>query len=159
MKENKAILGEKITEIRKNKGLSQNALAKLAGISQSGLSAVEHGHSSPSFEMLEKILKALEIPISEFISLVTENMSPSEGQIVVNYKVGSFVIQRGDDFDDSIKKMKFPARYFNDKTYEKRITEMFTLFNSLNESGQIKSLSYAEGLLESPEYSLRQEKK
>lgn len=54
-------IGKRIKEIRLKKGISQNSLAKKAGISQSGLSAIESGESSPSFSVLSLIAKALNL--------------------------------------------------------------------------------------------------
>lgn len=62
------LIGENIAFIRKTKGLSQNKLAKAAGISQSGINDIEAGKKSPRFETLELIANGLEVDISELVS-------------------------------------------------------------------------------------------
>lgn len=57
-------VGQRIREIREEQGLSQNALAKKAGISQAGLSAIESTTKSPSIEILGKIADALKTSVA-----------------------------------------------------------------------------------------------
>lgn len=60
-------IGERIKTIRQEKGLSQYELAKRADISQSFLSYIEKGEKSPTVRTLEKITKAVEIPLEELV--------------------------------------------------------------------------------------------
>lgn len=65
-------IGETIKEIRKRKGLSQQELAKLSGISQTYLSQIEKmGIRNPSLEILHKISTALDLPfpVLSFLTL------------------------------------------------------------------------------------------
>lgn len=57
-------IGRRIKALREQMGLSQNRLAKLAGISQAGLSAIENTTKSPSAATLERIATALGVSIS-----------------------------------------------------------------------------------------------
>lgn len=50
----------KIEEIRKKLGLTQKQLAKLAGVSQSIIAKIENGKINPSYEMVRRIVLALE---------------------------------------------------------------------------------------------------
>ena len=59
-------IGEKIKKKRIEKNLKQYELAKLADMSNTFLSDIETGRSSPAIKTLEKIAKALEIEIKEF---------------------------------------------------------------------------------------------
>ena len=59
--------GERIKAIRKEKNLSQNQLAKLAGISQSGLSSIENGSVKPKEDALYILAKALQCSASDLI--------------------------------------------------------------------------------------------
>lgn len=52
-------VGPRIVEIRKAKKLSQNRLAKEAGIGQSTLSAIESGVKNPSIETVRLLASAL----------------------------------------------------------------------------------------------------
>ena len=50
-----------IREKREKKGLSQSALARLVGVSQSAINQIESGVRTPSLALLMKICDALEI--------------------------------------------------------------------------------------------------
>ena len=64
----KVLLGKKIKELRKNRGLTQEKLAELAGIEIPSLSNIENGKNYPNHETLEKIALALQIkPYELFI--------------------------------------------------------------------------------------------
>lgn len=60
-------LGQKIKELRLSKALSQPQLAQTMGIEQSYLSKLENDKSFPSDDMLQSLLAALEVEISDFI--------------------------------------------------------------------------------------------
>ena len=60
--------GKRLYELRKREGLTQEQLASKANISVDFLSLMERGKNSPSFETLEKLSKALDIPIKDFFS-------------------------------------------------------------------------------------------
>jgi transcriptional regulator with XRE-family HTH domain len=55
-------LGQKIAKARKVKGLSQTALAKLVGVSQSAVSAYENDTNEPAYSVMLKIADVLGIP-------------------------------------------------------------------------------------------------
>ena len=60
-------VGEKIKLMMKSRGYSQLKLAKKAQISQSGLSTIINGGSSPSTATLQAIAAALECSVSELM--------------------------------------------------------------------------------------------
>lgn len=60
-------VGESIKEKRKERKLSQNQLAKKAGIAQATLSAIESSTKSPAVDTVEKLADALECSISELL--------------------------------------------------------------------------------------------
>lgn len=60
-------IGEQIKYARTAKGISQNQLAKRAGISQAGLSAIENTTKSPNIDTLNRIANALGIPITALL--------------------------------------------------------------------------------------------
>lgn len=57
------ILGERLRELREKKNLSQGDVQERSGLLRAYLSRVENGHTIPTIETLEKLAKALEIPI------------------------------------------------------------------------------------------------
>lgn len=59
-------VGMMIRTFRLNKGLSQGDVEKRTGLLRCYLSRVENGHTVPSLETLNKIARALEVPLSRF---------------------------------------------------------------------------------------------
>jgi transcriptional regulator with XRE-family HTH domain len=57
------ILGAKLRELREQKNLSQGDIEERSGLLRAYLSRVENGHTVPTIETLEKLAKALEIPV------------------------------------------------------------------------------------------------
>jgi len=70
--------GEKILELRKLKGVSQEELADDLGISQSTISNYERGVNAPDLSTLEKCAQYFNIPIADLID--------KEAKIVYNYQ-------------------------------------------------------------------------
>jgi transcriptional regulator with XRE-family HTH domain len=56
-------IGAKLRELREAKNLSQGDIEKRTGLRRAYTSRVEHGHTVPSIETLEKYASALEIPL------------------------------------------------------------------------------------------------
>lgn len=54
-------LGQRIKEIRKSKGLTQEKLAEIVGIGTSNISYIETGKFAPSIENFERIADALDV--------------------------------------------------------------------------------------------------
>lgn len=57
------MIGNRIRELRKSKGMSLREVARVAGISNSTLSDIENNKINPSIATLEKLSKALNIDI------------------------------------------------------------------------------------------------
>ncbi len=63
------IFGKMLQEERKAKKISQEKLAKLAGLDRTFISLIENGKRSPTFSTILKICSALEIAPSELFSI------------------------------------------------------------------------------------------
>jgi len=61
-------LGDRIQTLRKDRGLSQQDLARNAGLDRSYISAVEHGKQNVSFATLKGISDALAVPVATLIA-------------------------------------------------------------------------------------------
>lgn len=59
-------VGGRLRELRKERGKSLRALARLSGLSTNALSMIERRKTSPSVSTLYKISEALEVPITAF---------------------------------------------------------------------------------------------
>jgi len=57
--------GERVRQLRKEKGLSQEAFADLAGIDRSYMGHIERGDQNITLTKIFQIAKALEIPICQ----------------------------------------------------------------------------------------------
>ena len=68
---------ETLSRIRKDKGLSQQALADAIGLHVNQIKRYENGSSQPSLETLKKISKALRVSIDSLV-FDAEDMGPSE---------------------------------------------------------------------------------
>lgn len=60
-------IGRKVKEERLRKGLKQRELAHEAGISNTYLSDVEVGRTTPSIKTLDKISRALKVDMKVFL--------------------------------------------------------------------------------------------
>jgi transcriptional regulator with XRE-family HTH domain len=58
-------LGTRLKEIRKTRGLTQEALAEQVDLSPQYLSRLEGGHQSPSLETVARLAEALDLELSE----------------------------------------------------------------------------------------------
>jgi len=61
------IIGDRLRALREQKHLSQGQIEKRSGLLRCYISRVEHGHTVPSIETLEKMCRALEIPLQTFL--------------------------------------------------------------------------------------------
>lgn len=59
--------GEQLKKMREEKGLTQARLADLSGISSRMIQKYESGNSHPRYDFVEKISKALKVPVSELL--------------------------------------------------------------------------------------------
>ncbi len=75
MKPIRQLLGERIRELRKAKGLTQEQLAELVGVEPRHISRVEGGYNSPSIERLARIAEVLGVPIQELFNFMHLNDS------------------------------------------------------------------------------------
>jgi transcriptional regulator with XRE-family HTH domain len=62
-------LGQQIRTLRLQKGLSQAKLAKLLGVHPTYISSVERGMRNLTVKSVEKIAKAINIPIEKFLKI------------------------------------------------------------------------------------------
>lgn len=61
-------LGERVRTMRTGKGLTLAEVATRAGLARSTLSKIENDHSSPTFEVLQKLAVGLDVAIDELFA-------------------------------------------------------------------------------------------
>ena len=69
----KEIIGQKIRQIRIERGFSQEKLSEKIDISPRHMCTIENGNSIPSLETFVKISKILDIDINDFFNLTPQN--------------------------------------------------------------------------------------
>ena len=57
------IIGDRLRDVREQKKLSQGDIEKRTGLLRCYISRVENGHTVPAIETLEKLARALEVPL------------------------------------------------------------------------------------------------
>ena len=57
------VIGSRLKELRESKQLSQGDVEKRTGLLRCYISRVENGHTVPAIETLEKMARALEVPM------------------------------------------------------------------------------------------------
>jgi len=56
-------IGEKLRAIREHKAMSQGDIEKRTGLLRCYISRVENGHTVPAIETIEKLARAMEVPM------------------------------------------------------------------------------------------------
>lgn len=81
MKTTRELLGARIKELRKRKGLTQEQLAERVDLATRYVSLIEVGRSSPSLETIENIATTLDVELKDlfdYMHLDPERVSPDQ---------------------------------------------------------------------------------
>ncbi len=106
------ILGEKLRDLREQKNLSQGNIEERSGLLRAYLSRVENGHNVPTIETLEKLAKALEIPIYQ---LFYEGKEPPQNLRLRSWKSPDETLWGTSGEDDAfLKKLRRFLRKLNE---------------------------------------------
>ena len=107
--DNKKLLGKRIKEIRKYKGLTQEQLLEMIDIETSSLSGIESGRFFPSLHVLDKIASVLEVELIEFfrfssidipkdlekeIYTIVSKLNDKDKQVVYKFLIAAFAVIR-----------------------------------------------------------------
>jgi len=71
-------IGKRIAQVRDEKDLTQSALARAMGVSQSAVSQIEAGERNPSYDMLRQIASALSVSVPHLVGAPVEKLYPEE---------------------------------------------------------------------------------
>lgn len=69
-------VGEKIKQVRKEKGLQQKAVALEIGIDQSNYNKIENGRREPSVEVLQKLSVIFGVTVDDLLNPAKNQPSP-----------------------------------------------------------------------------------
>jgi transcriptional regulator with XRE-family HTH domain len=61
------VICERLRELREGKNLSQRDIEKRTGLQRCYISRLENGHTIPAIENLEKLARALEVPLYQLL--------------------------------------------------------------------------------------------
>lgn len=123
-------VGERIRLARKDKGLSQKALAAKANLSTTAIQNYEYGKYKPKVEQVERIANALGVTAVDLMGIEYFDATIDTGQI-----------RKEIDALDSIE-----------SAYGKDALQLLTDYLSLNEQGKRKASEYLTDLTEQPKY-------
>ena len=160
--------GERIRYIRKSKGLTQKALGELCGIAEPTIRRYELGKLNPKYETLQKIAKAMDVPISELLGSPElgnggELAPPFEqNPHLHNSKANSLLSKIGAVFgqnrsDSYIEKMNLSLR--ESDSLNSDLYKITKYFQELNHHGREKVIEYALDLAMLPQYERIDESK
>lgn len=79
------MIGERLRKLREEKKLSQGDIEKRTGLLRCYISRVENGHTVPSVETLEKLARALELPLYQ---IFYEGEMPPEAPDIPSARMG-----------------------------------------------------------------------
>lgn len=82
--DNKKLLGKRIKEIRKSKGLTQEQLSEMIDIETSSLSGIESGRFFPSLHVLEKIADVFDVELIEFFKFSSVNLPENIDKAIID---------------------------------------------------------------------------
>jgi len=72
------LLGARIKQLRKKRGLTQEGLAEVCGIHYKFLGGIERGNANPTLLVLRKIAKAMKVSLSDLFDYEFLSQSPSQ---------------------------------------------------------------------------------
>ena len=87
--DNKKLLGKRIRELRKRKGLNQEKLAELINVDPTTISNIENGKNYPSLINLENLLNVLNCSFVEVFDFAHTN-TPDNLIKEINYKLQNY---------------------------------------------------------------------
>ncbi len=77
------LLAYRLRAIREAKNLSQGDIEERSGLKRSYISRVENGHTVPSVETLEKLARALEVPLYQIFYENGSILLPSRLRVIL----------------------------------------------------------------------------
>lgn len=106
------MIGERLQELRKDHGLSQEDLAKILGVSHYTISSYECNRSDPDDKSKVILAKLFDVSVDYMLGLIDEPLSFNrEGR---NVKIPNILTD--EEFDDVIKYIEFLKYKSENKT-------------------------------------------
>ena len=159
----KKTTGERIREARKKKGWSQVKLGKALEVSQQMIAQFENSKKSPKVETLEKIAKALDVPVGELLFGESTNVAKISDENSSVYINMDNIHKSAMEFFDSnphIGKLT-PQQIESVLSFYDEIAgqvphlpepEIMQQYKKLNSAGKQKAVEYTTDLAQMPKY-------
>lgn len=77
-------LGEKIKQLRKSKGISQEELASMLKINRNYLSRIETGKSEPTSSILKNVAEIFSIDLNSLLDITDEDKNTDKVKYIVD---------------------------------------------------------------------------
>lgn len=100
MKTTKELLGARIKELRRARGISQERLAEMIEVEPSHMSRIEGGKSYPSLDRLERIAESLGMPMKAFFEF--GHLEAAEERLS---DISEMVKEMGEDYQKLVYKI------------------------------------------------------
>lgn len=128
--------GTRIREARKNRGLTQDQLAKKCGLATITIRQYENGKRSPKFEQIRKIARVLGVSIFELLDDESQRIFGS------GYDFGQLNSARGNN----------TVAWILGYTFSNDEIELINNYHALNDLGKVKAREQVEDLTEIVKY-------
>ena len=129
-------LGENIVALRRQRKLTQKALAEKLSVSATRLNYWEKDKSNPSIELLDKIAEVLEVPVDSLMPSASDEALKKWDKEIAPEIV-----------PEEIKTLEKIS-----KEYGKEAVTLLEAFSQLNAIGIVKALEYVSDLSEQDKY-------
>ena len=99
------IIGDRLKAVRESKNLSQGDIEKRTGLLRCYISRVENGHTVPAIETLEKMARAMEIPLyqlfydgekAEALKMPTDKIKPTNKETRLAARLNALFVRMKD---------------------------------------------------------------
>lgn len=142
-------VGERMRKIRIEKNMTQKQVGERCGMADSAIRRYESGRGNPTFDTLERIAAALEVPVTALMGYVLRGKT-ADGKD--SYGPPDDVI----DFDEPLKTHWSAVPHIKDDDPELRV-QINADLSKLNETGQQKAAERVRELTEIPRYQRHQD--
>ena len=89
-----ARLGANVRQLREARGLTQEQMARLAGIPRATWSHMESGAANPTLTVLHRIARALQVPLEELTSLPRSSGRLQKKETLPSRKQGDGIVRK-----------------------------------------------------------------
>ncbi|WP_353856468.1 helix-turn-helix transcriptional regulator [Bacillus sp. Bos-x628] len=113
------MLSKRLKSVRKNKGLTQEELAKRVKTTKGTISNYENGHSTPSNEMLKDLADALDTT-TDYLLGRTDNINEHTSEFFINDPDLQIAFKEASDFSEEARRQTIDfIKYIKEKEKKK----------------------------------------